>query len=279
MTALRFWLLLSLLLLGSCSSTTFVYNRLDFLIPWYVDGYVDLDKQQSSRLDELLLPLLEWHRREELPRYVELMDDIIRSLDEPMTVDTINGFSRRIESAWFRLESEAVERMLTLGAELDDSQMQEFLDRLQKDQEKYEKKYLKRDEEEYAEDAYDNLLDNAQDYLGRLSREQKKLTADAAADMLRTDRAWLRERVTWIERLRQLLRREPGWQQAVRDSLAARDDTVAPEYTETVAHNTAVIQQWLVTLLDSRTGRQDERLRKRLGNLRDDLQALAQDTD
>lgn len=277
--ALRSWLLLSLLLLGSCSSTTFLYNRLDFLIPWYAGGYVDLDRQQSDRLDELLVPLLDWHRRTELPRYVELLDDIIRSLDEPVTVEAINGFSRRVEAAWFRLEGEAVERMLALGAELDDSQIQEFLDRLQKDQEKYESKYLKRDEEDYAEDAYDGLLDNAQDYLGRLNREQKKLTAEAAADMLRTDRAWLSERADWIGRLSQLLQREPGWQQAVRDSLAARDDTVAPEYTETVAHNTAVIQQWLATLLNSRTDQQDERLRKRLGSLRDDLQTLSDEMD
>ena len=35
-------LICTLLLLGACSSTSFVYNRLDFIVPWYADDYVDL---------------------------------------------------------------------------------------------------------------------------------------------------------------------------------------------------------------------------------------------
>ncbi len=267
-------ILMLLLLIGACSSTTFLYNRLDFLIPWYLDDYVELDASQSETLDSLLAPLLDWHRREELPRYRDLLDRIIASLDEPATADTIASFAADMEAAWFRLETEAVERALTLGADLSDAQIQEFLEGLEKDQVKYEKKYLKRDRKEYRKDAYESLLDNAQDYLGRLNRAQKSLTEDTAAGMQRSDSVWLRERAVWIERLRQLLRREPGWQQAVRDSLAARDESVAADYTETLAHNTALVRQWMAELLNSRTDKQDRRLRKKLDNLREDLQTL-----
>ena len=53
----RAWCLLCcLLLLGACSSTTFVYNRLDFILPWYVDDYAELNTQQDAYLDELLAP-------------------------------------------------------------------------------------------------------------------------------------------------------------------------------------------------------------------------------
>ena len=277
MSALRnACLLLLCLALASCSSTTFIYNRLDFLIPWYARGYVDLDSRQDDRLDELLAPLLKWHRQDELPTYVGLLDDALAGLDQQVTAEGVNELARRVEAAWFRLEGKAVEQMLVLGAELDDEQIQQFLDRLEEDQEKYEKKYLERDDEEFTEDAYDGLLDNAQDYLGRLNREQRALTSEAAARLRRTDRVWLSERAAWIERLRELLRREPGWEQAVRDSLAARNDTVDPEYTTTVAHNTEVVQEWTATLLNSRTDKQDKRLRKRLGNLREDLQTLSE---
>ena len=36
-----------LCLLGACSSTTFVYNRLDSILPWYLDDYVDLNNTLS----------------------------------------------------------------------------------------------------------------------------------------------------------------------------------------------------------------------------------------
>lgn len=266
--------MLALLLIGACSSTTFLYNRLDFLIPWYLDDYVELDASQSETLDRLLAPVFEWHRREELPRYRDVLDDVISSLDEPATAAAVAGFAAETEAAWFRLEAEALECALNLGSDLTDAQIQEFLEGLEKDQIKYEKKYLKRDADNYRKDTYESLLDNAQDYLGRLNRAQRSLTAEAAAGMLRSDRVWLRERAIWIERLRQLLRREPGWQQAVRDGLAARNESVAAEYTETLAHNTAVVRQWLTELLNSRTDKQDRRLRKKLGNLRDDLDTL-----
>ena len=58
---------LLVLLLTGCS-TTFLYNRLNIILPWYMGTYVDLDRQQRDYLDELLDPFLTWHREEELAR-------------------------------------------------------------------------------------------------------------------------------------------------------------------------------------------------------------------
>ena len=73
----RYLLVLFLLLaLGACSSTTFFYNRLDFILPWYVQDYVELNGQQEQYLDELLRPFLARHRVEELPTYLEILGQI-----------------------------------------------------------------------------------------------------------------------------------------------------------------------------------------------------------
>ena len=69
-------LLASLLLLAACSSTTFFYNRLDFILPWYVDDFAELNGEQEKYLDELLAPFLHWHRAQELPRYLLILDKI-----------------------------------------------------------------------------------------------------------------------------------------------------------------------------------------------------------
>ena len=65
--------LLAVLLLAACT-TTFMYRNLDWLIPWYVNGMVDIDRAQKAELKQHLAPLLEWHREEELRRYLVLLE-------------------------------------------------------------------------------------------------------------------------------------------------------------------------------------------------------------
>ena len=56
--SLRVAVIACLLCLAACSSTTFVYNRLDTILPWYVDDYVELNREQDKYLDGLLTPFL-----------------------------------------------------------------------------------------------------------------------------------------------------------------------------------------------------------------------------
>ena len=267
-------LLLALLVLGGCSSTTFVYNRLDFLLPWYLDDYVELNTVQDQFLDDQLQPFLAWHRDLELPLYLQILDDIDRRLDRQLTVDDIAAISLEFEDAWFRLEDRALDWLLALGERLTEEQVQEFLAALWEQQEKYEKKYLKRSDQEYRRDSYDSLVDNLQDYLGRLDKDQKQVLENASEQLMRSDAIWLRERNRWLQRMEEFMLREPGWQQAVRDSIKRRSETVAADYVELYEHNLGVIYAALAEVLNSRTEKQDSRLRKKIADLREDLQTL-----
>ena len=267
-------LICALLFLGACSSTTFVYNRLDFILPWYLDDYAELNRGQEKYLDELLSPFLAWHRSDELPRYVKVLEDIEASLDQPVTAEVVAAISAEFENAWFRLEGEALDWLLDLGARLSDDQIQGFLAELQEQQQEYEEKYLTRSDEEFHEESYDNLLDSMQDYLGRLNGAQRDLLRDTGNGLLRSDRTWLRERAAWLEKLAILLQREPGWQRRVREAIAARDENVSPEYLRIYEHNLRLIHSAVAELLNSRTEKQDRRLRRKLSELREDLESL-----
>ena len=82
-------LLFSLVFLVGCSSTTFIYNRLDFLLPWYLESYVDLNQEQRKNLNELLEPFFKWHREKELPKYAEIIGDLELLLDEKIELSSI----------------------------------------------------------------------------------------------------------------------------------------------------------------------------------------------
>lgn len=264
----------ALLLLSACSGTTFVYNRLDFLLPWYVDDYAELNGQQEVYLAELIAPFLAWHRNQELPSYIGIINEIEASLDKPQTAAGIAAIFSHLEAAWLRLEGEALDWLLELGAKLSDEQIAGFLQVMQEQQEEFEEEYLQRTDEEFYEDSYDNLVDNAKEYLGALSDEQRKLLRDASRRLLRSDQAWLGERAQWLKQLAELLKREPGWQQRLRDSVAERRENPSPEYRRIYEHNMGVVYELIATMLNGRSAEQDQFLRDKLSQLRRDLDML-----
>lgn len=275
----RLSLVLSLLLLSACSGTTFIYNRLHFFVPWYLDDYVELNRVQKSSLDDLLQPYLQWHRQEELPRYLVTLVAIEQTLESDIQAQDIAQLSVQVEGAWERLEGATLEWMMALGDQLSDAQIEEFLANLQKQQHEYEEEFLARSEEEYFEENYDNLLDSFQDYLGRLNTSQREILKLAAADFQRFDAAWLTERAAWLQRLEELLQREPDWQQRLLAAIALRDDRASRDYLARYEHNIELVQQSMASVLNSRTDKQDRRLRKKLANLREDLETLISDKD
>jgi len=131
-----------------------------------------------------------------------------------------------------------------------------------------------RTDEEYRQEAYENLEDSVQDFLGRLDNEQRGYLDQAAQDMRRADTIWLRERAEWLERREVLLQREEGWQQGIRDALATREQTTSAEYLEIFEHNSQVIFRALAQVANVRSDKQDRRLRKKLADFREDIESL-----
>ena len=72
---------LCVLVLSACT-TSFYYNRLDWLIPWYVDDYIDLSSEQKQSLKVKLEPYLNWHRQEELNNYINSIEKKSMSNDK-----------------------------------------------------------------------------------------------------------------------------------------------------------------------------------------------------
>lgn len=269
-----FMIALLLLALTGCSSTTFIYNRLDFIIPWYVDDYVDLTREQKRELDALLTPFLSWHRGEELPSYLPLLEKMQETLDAEVTPAALEALVAEAEEAWLRTENRGLNWMIALGESLSPEQMNEFMLEMRDKQEEYEEKYLARSDAEYRDDAYDNMRDATSDYLGRLDKSQRAIYQEAAAQLQRSDTIWLRERAAWLDQLELLLQREPGWQQRLREALAAREQTTSDDYQAVYDNNVSVLYGAVAAVINARSERQDKRLRSKLADLQEDLKEL-----
>jgi hypothetical protein len=267
-----FTALIVVALLAGCAS--FTYNRLDWLIPWYVDGYVDLTGDQRALLRERLTPSLEWHRREELARYMEIIDRIEADLDGPVDSATVRGWADDMLAAAQRVEKTMMGVALEFGAEVSDEQVEEFIASLWERQREFEEEFLERSAAEYAEDDFDNLANLLERFLGRLSAEQKAVLREAAGELVRFDKAWLEDRRNWLRTLEDLLEREPGWQDAVMQAYEARIAMRSPEYRQAFEHNMDQITAAYAKVLSSMSARQREKTAEEFDDLRRTLRKL-----
>ena len=237
-------------LIATGCSTTFTYNRLDWLIPWYVDGYVDLTREQRQLLRERLEPTLQWHREEELARYLEILDGIESDLSGPVSAAQVSRWVEEILEAAGRIEQSMMTVALDFGSNISDQQMDEFIEKLWEQQQEYEEEFLTRNDEEYRQDNYENLVDFMQEYLGRLSEPQKTVLADAASSMQRFDSAWLEERAAWLKTLEPLLQRQSDWQEQVHRAYSEREDKRTPEYQAILQNNMEVVTDAIAQVLN-----------------------------
>jgi hypothetical protein len=264
------------LTLSGCSATQLIYNRVDILVRWYLDDYVSLDREQQARFDGRLEALLDWHRREELPAYVVLLDDALIILDEGVPLEDTRAMADRIEDAAIRFQDPFLELLLSTGQDLTPEQKQQFVDNLMSKQEEFEEDRLARSDSEYREDLEERFDKQLSRYLGPLTAAQTDRVAAGVAEMTRLDRFWLEDRRVWIAELSGiLLKAEPDWPDQVRALIAGRDDALLPAYREGIDHNGEVILQLSRDVLIARSDKQDRKLRNRLQSLRDDLAALA----
>ncbi len=267
---------LLLLTLTGCSATQFIYNRVDILVRWYLDDYVSLDRDQRAQFDERLDAFLEWHRREELPEYVVLLDDALTILDDGVPLGATRDMADRIELAAIRFQDPFLELLLSTGEDLRPEQRAEFIANMMAKQEEFEADRLARSDDEYREDLEKRFDKQLSRYMGPLTTAQTERIEAGVGDMTRLDRFWLEDRRVWIEALSTiLLTAESNWPEQVRALIAGRKDALLPAYREGIDHNGEVILQLSRDVLVSRTEKQDRKLRGKLLALRDDLAALA----
>ena len=266
-------LLFSLIFLVGCSTTTFIYNRIDFLLPWYLESYVDLNQEQRQKLNELLQPFFEWHREEELPKYVKIIEDFESILDEKIELASIEAITHEVEQSWFRLEDNMIAWVIPMTRELSNEQITEFLQTMQTKTAQNENKYLSRNLQTYQNDNYKRIRKNLRRFIGGMNKDQLDLIDIASKEMIRVDGQWIDNRKALIENLKVILKRGEGWELDL-ENITHRDDKVASNYRRTYSHNIAVNERLFVEILNSRTEKQDKKLRSQLLRYKTDIKTL-----
>lgn len=168
------------LLLGGCSSQ-FVYNNMDWMIHWYLDDYIDLNKAQRNVFDERFAVWHSWHRKEELVKYREQLNSI-RALVESntFTQDNLQAQFDQIRGHWEHLRGHIAPDLAAMASSLSDEQVKSMFEALAKDnKEEQDKQDLlyEKTEQERMDKRQKDIEQNLSEWVGKLSDEQKSIIA------------------------------------------------------------------------------------------------------
>ena len=167
-----------LLVLSGCSSQ-FMYNNLDWMIHWYLDDYIDLNKGQRKLFDEQFSIWHGWHRNEELAKYVAQLEQA-RGLiaEDKMTKADVDQQFNEARNHWIILRNRIAPDLIDIAVTLSDEQVADLFSAMskenQKEQEKLDELYAK-SEQKRIEKRQNDIEENLEEWMGRLTSEQKTI--------------------------------------------------------------------------------------------------------
>ena len=129
------WLVGLLHLLGSCNTLYLGYNNLNWLTRWRLDSYLDLTSEQDRWLNVQLAEHIAWHRKEELPQYVDFLRDIQTKARDGLTQGEWREGLEKVELGWKRILDRLRPDAAKLLADLDPDQVEELKSEFQEENE------------------------------------------------------------------------------------------------------------------------------------------------
>lgn len=198
--------LLALLALAGCSVIGMVYNNADRLVLAYVDDWFDLDRAQGKRFRERFRERMVEHRRDELPRYTAYLRELRRTVGGAPSADEVDALllgSRDLVELGIR---RTLPVMADTLAELTPQQVEYLANEIAEANEDYAEELADDTPAERLEDRQEELVDELEDWTGRLDEAQRARLRRFAAEIPDDSQTWFEHRQQRQRGLLELLR-------------------------------------------------------------------------
>ena len=192
------------LTVAACSIKT-LYNRLDYLIPSYVEGMVSLDDVLEEKVEQRTQTLINWHRNTQLIQYADLLRTFQQDLDSPLTEEQVIQHIYAMELLWYPLAQKVNQEMAALLPLLNAKQREELFASIEEKNEDFYDDYVDLDDEERIEQYTESMLDNYESWFGELDQRQQQYVEQAAYQIHSSASLRLQQRKVWQQSIREIL--------------------------------------------------------------------------
>lgn len=261
-----------------CSSTRLTYNYLDWIIDWYLDDYLSLNRQQEELYRQRLDGLLRWHRSDQLERYVRFLGRLQQDLRGAPAEAVLQKRYAELTGFWRDLMERAAPDCAEVLLSLDPGQRRDLYGAAEKKQRKLEGRHRG----ETAAGRSRRLCDRAEKTIGRftenLTRSQKARLARWADALTPVRPLWLANRRAWLAGLQAVLEEketEARKRERLRRLFVEPESLWSPAYRRAMQQNEAATITMLAGLLAELTDRQRRHVQEVLESLRRDCLHLS----
>ena len=270
------------LLLIICSaligcSSKFVYNNMDWLLIEYLEDYVELDNAQEDLVERKIEVLSEWHRREEIPHYIEHLDELMAIEPQSFTIEQLQAQQDKIQQHSLRLVTRIAPEMYALATELSDSQVDELMDSIRVRHTKYKKKYQKLSEVETKARYKERIVDSLETWMDDLTQDQLKIVDDWVDELYVTTDDWINYQTNMRIEMNSLLDHRlnvASFQPQFNKLMFNPDSLYPPHLEEKIEYNKQVGNQYLIRVINAMTDEQTEYYREELQDWKDLAQSV-----
>ena len=187
-------LALMLVVVAGCSSLRLAYNNGDTVLYWWLNAYVDLDRDQKGWVREDIDKLFDWHRKTQLKDYVEILRKGQKQVQgNPTQADLMADYSE-IQSRTQSLLLKAAPDLADLARSLKPEQVAQMEKKFKSNNDDYRKKFLSGDQEKRQQLRYKKSMEQFELWFGSFSSEQEALIRKASDARPLDNEIWLDER-------------------------------------------------------------------------------------
>ncbi len=168
------------LLLQACSMVTLGYNRASGLAYWWLDGLVDLQDAQSAQVRADLDQIHQWHRRQALPRYAELLRQWEAMAPRDITPEQACEQFDQARSLLLDAMPRSVAPLAALAQTLQPEQLAHLKRQYAKDNQKFKDEYISASRQGL-DLRVKRMTERMEMFYGKLDNEQRRLLREQMA--------------------------------------------------------------------------------------------------
>ena len=164
----------ALVLLSGCSTLKLVYNQADEAVYWWLDSYVDLTDKQKPLAKDALRQLHLWHRQNQLPEYVALLQKVRAWAPHDIQPEHVCAVTQDIQNSFISALQQLEPDATKLISQLSEPQLQRIRKKYDKLNQEWRGDYLDVSEEKRLRNRNKQLLNRLEDFYGSLDAPQRE---------------------------------------------------------------------------------------------------------
>jgi hypothetical protein len=158
-----------------------VYPHLDWLIPWYINDYISLNREQKDMLQKRLLQQLDWHRHTQLSKYADLLRALGKDLKnsaQPIDYQRIKYYHASLTEHWKELVRKIGPDITDILLTASDDQIDQLFRNLEKQNQKFRAEYIDLPTEKLDKKRKKGMIKLIKHWISKLTADQQQAVSD-----------------------------------------------------------------------------------------------------